>query len=496
MGGTLRIGVARLASLDPAEASPVSPSAAIVADLLFDGLTVVRTGSDAAEPRLAESWVTPDSGRTWQFTLDATARFSNGRLVTAADVEFSLERVAAKGPSSLAAARLDGLTGFAPFVTGATTDLAGIRAVDEQTVELVFDRAEGAVAELLAAPAFGIVPRESVETSTPSFAEAPAFGSGPFSLAGRDGDVLHLVRVTEGAALLDGVDVHLFDDLSVAYDAFVDGELDWALLPPGRADEAAETFGADGFVPFQAEQFFAFNLASPTFADVRFRRAIAHAIDRDAIVNAVLFARAEPLTTIVPPGVPGAAEDGDRCGEACAFLPDQARALLAEAFPAGGPAVPEVFLDFDDGVDEAAIAGIVEQNLEAVGIPVTLRPKPPQEYEQFLVSGQQQLFRLGWIGAYPSPDAYLDPLFRTGSPDNVTGFSDPAVDDLLARAAAAATVPERLDLLAQAEATILQAAPIIPLAQFRLLSVSADDVRDLVLSAAGTFAAETVWLAR
>lgn len=470
-GGTLRLGVARLLSLDPADVSPESPSASIAADLLYDGLTEMGDGGTAA-PGLAERWETPDGGVTWRFFLRPDAVFADGRRVVAADVEASLERVAARGAASLAAARLDALV--------------DVRALDATTVEVVFDRPVASTPELLTAPAFGVVPG-GVTTIDPT-----AAASGPFRLVGVAGDMLHLVRARDGGAYVDGVELHQFDDLGAAYDSFEAGALDWTLVPPTRAEAAAEAHGAEGFVPFQAELFFGFNLADPTFADVRFRRAIVTAVDREAVVRAVYFGFAEGLDTIVPVGVPG--HDASRCGAGCRHDPDAARALLAEAFPNGG--VPEVVIDHEDGPDETALAQTVEQQLETVGIPAVLRPHAAADFGAFAVSGQQALVRLGWIGVAAVPDVYLDPLFRTGGSDNVTGFSDPAVDLLLDAAARALDPPERLRLLGEAESLVLAAAAIVPIAQFRLLSVSSPAVQDLEVGVGGTFDATAVWLSR
>jgi peptide/nickel transport system substrate-binding protein len=86
-------------------------------------------------------------------------------------------------------------------------------------------------------------------------------------------------------------------------------------------------------------------------------------------------------------------------------------------------------------------------------------------------------------------------LFATGSVDNVTGFSDPVVDDLLNRAAAEPDPNARVALLGQAEAEILLRVPIVGLAQFQLLSVASDDVHGLALEVGGTFDPTQVWLA-
>lgn len=492
-GGTLRVGIERPRSFDPATASPASASELLAADLLFDGLTAVGSNGQA-RPAVASSWEPSADLRTWRFELRPGARFANGREIVADDVKYSIERVARQGASSLAAVRLETVTGYDQFASGDTPNLPGLQVVDDRSFDVILDSPQAALPQLLANPAFGIVPREAVEDTAEGavpFAEAPVT-SGPFSFGGGDEQVVRLVRAGADTALLDGIELFLYDDLSTAYDNFVAGDLDWTLVPATRSAAAADRFGTDGFAPFQAELFYGFNLASPTFADPRFRRAIVAAVDRDAVVNAVFAGSAEPLDGVVPAGVPHG--DAGPCEAVCGYDPDLARALVAEAYPGGG--VPEVRIDYYEGPSEDAVAGILESSLEAVGIPVARRPLPFEEYQSFAVSGDQELFRLGWIGAYPSPDAYLSPLFSTASPDNATGFADPVVQGLLDEAAATADPQDRLDRFARAEQIILGHAPILPIAQFRTRAVVAEDVRDLELTVGGTFAGERVWLDR
>lgn len=491
-GGTLRVGIEAPRSFDPAAASPASPSELLAADLLFDGLTAVEPDGQP-RPAVAESWEPSADLRTWRFVLSGAARFADGNEIVAEDVKYSIERVVRQGAASLVAVRLETVSGYDDFVAGDTPNLPGLQVVDDRTFDVILDKPQAALPQLLANPAFGIVPREAVENTEEGavpFGQAP-LTSGPFSFSSSDGQVAHLLRAGAESALLDGIDLFLYDDLSAAYDDFVAGDLDWTLLPGTRSSAAAERFGTEGFAPFQAELFYGFNLKSPTFADPRFRRAIVAAVDRDAVVNAVFAGSAQPLEGVVPAGVRSG--DAGPC-EVCAYDPDLARALLAEAFP--GAAVPEVRIDYYEGPSEDAVAGILESSLEAVGIPVARRPLPFEEYQSFAVSGDQELFRLGWIGTYPSPDAYLSPLFSTGSPDNATGFSDPVAQGLLDEAAATADPQASLDRFAQAEQVILGHAPILPIAQFRTRAVVGEDVRGLELMVGGTFAGERVWLQR
>jgi ABC-type transport system substrate-binding protein len=494
VGGTLRVGIERPKTFDPAQVSPGSQSELLVADLLFDGLTRLDDKAVSASPAIATSWTPAPDQKSWQFTLRGDARFSNGRTITATDAKYSLERVAKLGETSLAALRIDQITGFTAFATGAVADLAGVRVIDAHTVAIDLDTPVAILPELLSAPEFGVVPKEAVEAATPTFTSAPVT-SGPFSFAGAQGDVVKLVRATQGGAYLDAIELHEYDSKSVStsYDDFIAGRLDWSVVPNDRAEDAAQRFGADGFRPFDAELFYAFNLLDPTFVDVRFRQAIVKAIDRAAIVKAVYPGIADLQNGVVPAGVAGHVDDP--CGETCKFDPSAARALLAAAFPDGN--IPTFNLDYFTGTGEEAVAGSIATNLAAVGINATKRPKDPGgdpgQYDLFAVSGQQQLFRLGVIGMYPSADAYLAPLFLSGSRDNATGFSVPGVDQLLQSARTTADPTARQQLYQQAEQQIMAQAPIVPIAQFRTKSVVAKRVRDLVVTVNGTFAGDKVW---
>jgi ABC-type transport system substrate-binding protein len=361
--------------------------------------------------------------------------------------------------------------------------------VEATTVQIDLVSPFAMLPELLANPSYGIVPREAVEATTPVFGVAPV-GSGPFAYSGTDGIVVKLVRAGDGQARLDGVELHQYDDFGQSYDAFVGGNLDWSLVPNAKVADAASRFGTDSFRPFYAQLFYAFNLLDPTFGDVRFRQAIIKSIDRGALVNAVYPGVADLLNGVVPAGVPG--HVADPCGAGCTYDPAGARELIAQAFGANG--VPTVNIDYFDGPDEAALAGVLESSLVGVGIPAVRRPKPTEQYDQFVVSGQAQLFRLGAIGIYPDADAYLAPLFIKGSQDNVTGFANDAFDGLVAQARQTADPAARVAVEQQAEQLLMSVAPILPIAQFRTKAVVATRVRDLSVSVGGTFAAPDVWI--
>lgn len=491
-GGTLRLGLAGPVEPDPALANLGSPEDLMVLDLLHDGLT--RLDRDG-EPRaaLAHEWTSDDARTSWVFTLDPDATFASGRAVTASDVVASLEHVARGGDASLAALRLETISGFRPFVDGTAEHLAGLTAPDERTVQIVLDQPLSLLPVLLASPPYGVVDVDALGTAGAPPGAGPDLSdldvTGGWSIADADADTVRLERREGAPGHLDEIQLHTYDDAEPAYAAFDAGDVDWALVPSDRYRDAVEAHGSDHMAPFHAELFFGLRVTALSLANADLRKAIAAAIDRDAIVDAVYADRADALATVVPGGVPG--HRSDRC-PTCEHDPERARELLAAAYPAGQ--VPTVAIDFDESEAQTAMATLVAEDLAAVGIPTTLRPKPLTEYKQLVVSGAQELFSFGWIGVYASPDAYLAPLFGSAANDNLTGLASADVDAALSLARTTADEDLAFEQWAGVEATVLEAAVVIPIAQFRVQAVVSERTQALEHAVDGSVDWSAVWV--
>jgi oligopeptide transport system substrate-binding protein len=485
-GGTLRIGVTADSSLDPAQARTVEQL--LVADQLFDGLTAYDAWTNKVVPALAARWAASDDQKTWDFTLRPGITFANGRAITADDVKYTFDRIARRGSGSPGAELLEPVSGYADTAVRDAPGLAGISAPQPDLVRISLDAPFAVLPALLSAPVFGVVPRESVEAATPAFAKGP-IGSGPFTVKDRTGTRIHLVRAPGSKALLDAIDLVGYDGIPAAYTAFTQGDLDWTQVPPEKVAAARQEYGSKGFVPYAAELLFGFNLKNSKFADVRFRQAIVKGIDRRALVRAVYDDIFKRLDGVVVSGVPGF--NNDLCGELCAHDVAAAKALVAEVFPSGAP---EIFLDYDAGEIRDALAKAIQADLNEIGVNATLRPKPFDEYLNFEVSGQQEMFLLGWIGRYPSQEDFLAPLFASGSRNNLVGLKDNAFDKALAAARAEPDEAKRLALYRDAEKAALALLPVVPILQYQVHSVTAKRVGGLRLSPTGTFDGAKVWL--
>ncbi|MEY2568624.1 MAG: peptide/nickel transport system substrate-binding protein [Actinomycetota bacterium] len=489
-GGTLRLGITTLPSLDPGQARTVEQ--VLVADQLFDGLTAYNPRTLAPVPSIAQRWQAGPDEKQWDFFLRQGATFSNGRAITAADVKYTLERVAKKGSGSPAADQLDLVAGYGPFgIEGSAGELSGITAPTPQQVHIVLDQPQAELPSILASPLFGIVPRESVEAAAPPFAEAPV-GSGPFRYAARAGDTITLVRAPGSRAYLDRLQLMQFADVPSSYRGFTAGREDWSRVPPEEVTRASERYGRDAFRPYVAELFYGFNLRNPKYADPRFRMAIVHAINRESIVRAIYGNTVLPLDGVTVAGVPG--HQDDACGDACTHDVAKAKSLMAE-LAAAGVNPGQVNLDYDQDVTQEAVAKAIQASLKEAGIDAALRPKPLKEYQDFAVSGQQELFRLGWIAAYPSSDAFLAPLFVSSSTSNLTGFASADVDRVIQAARAEGDAAKRSTQYQEAERAIMAGVPVVPIAQFQIHAVTSSAVRGLVPTSMGSFDASKVWLA-
>lgn len=486
-GGRMRLGLPGTVVVDPVEASVASASDLMVLDLLHDGLTDLADDG-TPQPALALSWSPSEDRRVWSFAIDPAATYTDGSPVAAADVVTSLSRVAAAGEGSLAALALEQVVGFDDLAAGRSEVLAGITAPDAATVRVELEEPMSILPQVLSSPVYGIVAPEVAAGETAGGMRL----SGSWVPAAGDGGSLLLARREERAGYLDEVELVSFEDAAGAYAAFDEGEVDWAPVPAGDVEEAVDAYGDDLFAPFQAQVFLGMNVRSGALLSNRpLRQAIAAAIDRERVVEEVYGDLADPLWTLVPPGVPG--QDSARCGSSCRQDLPRAKGLILDTFPDGD--VPEVRLDFDDTPTQRAVAELVAEDLEVVGIPVSLRPHPVEEYRSFLASGDQEMFSFGWIGIYRSPDAYLEPQLRSGSADNLVGLTSEAVDDLLGRARSASRPEERAADWAEAEATVIDASVVVPLAQFRTQVVAAPRVQGLVHAVDGTVDWTQVWVA-
>lgn len=505
-GGTLRVGVTGLGSLDPASVS-AEPGATTVFGLFAETLVGVEPRTGELVPGLATRWKADDGLKRFTFTLRRGARFSDGTPVRAADVKAGLDRVAAKATRSPLAHLLDVVAGYDAASKGAAPGLSGITTPDASTVVFTLRLPFAEFPTRLANPGLGIL----AATSLPKAKEAPV-GSGPFRVErepklGAGGRVVF--RRVGRRAYLDRVVIRIYGHASEAEKAYVDGRLDvaplvrgeespaGALTVPSAGAKATSTTAPVRFpsgdvveAPFRAVGFYELNLKNPKFADARFRQAILRALDERRIASEVYRGRVRALGGLVPAGVPGGPSHA--CRDLCDHDLAAAKKLVAAAFPDGK--VPKLAIDFDESPTQRALAKAAVVQLKEAGIGAVLRPHLPSRYADFLVNGVPDVFRFGWVADTLTPRSFLAPGLLSTAPENVSHIG-PAGDAAIHQATTTADGAKRRKLYAQAELAILKQFAVKPLVQLKTQLITSRSVEAVVIDGFGAFDASKVWLA-
>ncbi len=157
-------------TLDPAISSEMSSHIYVMQ--IFSGLVKFDTQLKPV-PDIAESWNISDDGKTYTFKLRKDAKFHDGRPVTAADIKYSLERACNPDTNSQTASTyLGDIVGVQDVLAGKTRDLAGVKVIDDYTLEITIDAPKAYFLSKMAYPTAFVVDKKNVESGTELVAKA------------------------------------------------------------------------------------------------------------------------------------------------------------------------------------------------------------------------------------------------------------------------------------------------------------------------------------
>jgi oligopeptide transport system substrate-binding protein len=204
--------------------------------------------------------------------------------------------------------------------------------------------------------------------------------------------------------------------------------------------------------------FLRLNCSRPPLNDVRVRRALSLAIDREQLARRVVRCE-QPAFSLTPPNCAGYTAERGTATDVV-----EARRLLADAgFPEGRgfPALEVPFYVFH-GTEQPVLEAIQQMWRLNLGIMVKLAKGEMKTVISARVTGDYFIVGSNWLGDYLDPTTFLD-LLRSGASNNGTRWSNATYDQLLADAAGTLDPAKRFDLLRRAEALMLSESPIVPL---------------------------------
>jgi oligopeptide transport system substrate-binding protein len=441
---------------------------------LFEGLVTEDPVDLHPVPGVAERWEVSTDGLVYTFHLRANARWSNGEPVTAGDFVASFQRILTPTLAADYANMLYLLQGAEAFHKGTTTDFAKVGAValDPRTLRLTLEHPAPYFLSLITNPPWYPVPLATIAKHGATARRGNGWTragrivtNGPFTLKKW---ATHQVIVAEkfpgywdaATVRLNAIHFYPLDSVDAEERAFRAGQLHLTeFAPVSKIDayrkDAPQLLRLD---PYLGTYFYRINTRRPPFTDARIRRALALAVDRDAIVTKVMRGGQRPARALTPPGTAGYT--------ATAGIPTDvaaARRLLAEAGFAGGKGLPPVDLLYNSSENHRVVAeALQEMWRRELGIDVRLTNQELKVTHAARRAGDFQILRGDWIGDYLDPATFLD-IFRSDSGNNYTGWSHPEYDAALFAAARTVDPTARLALFQKAEALLLEAAPFIPI---------------------------------
>lgn len=407
--------------------------------------TLVQPAADLSmEPALAESWDISDDNLTWTFQLRQGVRFHNGRTLVADDVVYSYERIIAEGANGWRFGAVESIT-----------------APDDSTVVITLSQpSPNLLVSIGGFKGMAIIPREIVENGT--IGTRPV-GTGPFRFVSQSpGDGIRLERnpdywrADEGLPRLEGIQFIQIPDAGTKLTALRTGEVHWIdTVPPQNIDTlAAESGITVGRVPGGDYHYFAMNQNRAPFDDVRVRRALAMAINRDEIAEAAQFGAATANQTAIPAS--NAAwhfnyapfSVGDIAG---------ARTLLNQA---GASNLSFSFLVTSDFPETVTQAQVIAAQLAPLGVTVNITDVDFSTWLAMQGDGDFDAFMLSWIGNIDPDDFYYAQHHSTGG-FNFQGYANSEVDRLLDAARVETDQAARKALYDQAARIIVDEASYI-----------------------------------
>jgi peptide/nickel transport system substrate-binding protein/oligopeptide transport system substrate-binding protein len=448
-------------TLDPAFASGVQTGAMVAK--LYDGLMRYAYDSTDVVPNLAASVDVNDDATVFTFTLNEGVTFHDGSPLTAADVKYSIERVVnPETDSPLTWVFEDaGIVGTDEFVTRAADGISGIEVLDDLTVSITLRAPYAMFLHHLAMPAAHIV-SQAVTSALPAGEDLSnnPIGTGPFKLADRLRDSsLSLVANADyhgGAPHIAGVNYRIITEDLIRWNEYLAGNLDSSGIPSSLfLDVVNDPQYADQIVTTNelAVFYWALNQRIPELQDVRVRRAIAMAIDRQAIIDGPYNGTDQLANGPIPPGLAG--YDDTIVG--IPYDPEGARALLAEA---GYPDGFDLEIWSTRAETTVAVSELIQFFLSEVGITSTINQVDFGVLIDGAINGRAPAFYLSWFADYADAYNFLHPLF-VASGANRYGYTNDRVTELMAEAATVANLEDRVPLYEEAQRLIVEDVPVV-----------------------------------
>ncbi len=387
-------------------------------------------------PMIAEDWESDDEGLVWTFTLRENLVFHNGKPCDANEVVRNFENIMDPESGSM--------------LTPDFEQVDSVEAIDDRTIEF---RLSEPFAPFLAVLSHrcAITDMDDYDTTTP-------VGCGPFKIVSWD---------RGSQVTLERHDEYWEDDLPHA------ARVNWRFLPDAdvrltsmRAEEIDITYSVPDHMledlmeagdfeinPISGltHQYLAFNCSEGHFADVRMRKAVAHAIDKEAILEAALWGNGQISNIPHPPESPWYVEIPDYERDL-----DRARELMEEAGYGDGFSLD---MPIPDWTPSSEVAEIVQADLAEIGIDLRIVQTEWATYWPDIYLQSDFEFTFMGYSARVDPDQTFYPRYHSEGVHNATVYENEELDELLERGRVTIDEDERKEIYDRVQEILVDELP-------------------------------------
>lgn len=430
-------------SLDP-HATNDSPSSGVMVQI-YDTLVGVDNNLNIV-PNLAESWkeISPTK---YEFTLKKGIKFHNGEELKASDVVFTFNRM-------LKSPRVSHIVG--PMKT--------IVAKSDYVVEVNLDNPFAPMLHHLAHPASFILNEKAVTSNTENYGQNPV-GTGPFKFKSwTPGDRVVLTKnenYFKGASDIDEVNMRVVIEASSRVIGLETGELDIAIniapvdLNQIKSNKDLTLLEESGF----GMNYLGFNTVKAPFDNKNIRKAVAHAVNVDDIIEAVVLSAGTKANSPVPKGVFGHTDEIS----AIEWNPELSKEIIKNE---GMENKIKTKIWTNDDMTRLQIAQIVQAQLKDVGIDASIESLEWGAFLEGTAREEHEIIVLGWGNVTGDADYSLYPVFNTATDPSAgrrTVYSNKKVDELLNKARETTDTKARLESYTQVQEILKDEVPLLPL---------------------------------
>jgi oligopeptide transport system substrate-binding protein len=451
-GGTLRLSENnQISTIFPL--SITSQVEGLITSQIHESIMRLNSKNLELTPGLAEKWDVSADGKLITFTLRKGVYFhddecydnSKGPELTSKDVKFTFELLATRADYNLqfATALKDRIVGVNDFYDKKTNSISGFRIIDDYTFSVELIHPSLSFLKILANPSLAIINEKAFK----KYGKDLKNGLGPFKYSSSSSpEKIILVKNdnyyavdSAGFALpyLDSVVVNILPSVEFGLQQFEQEKLDLInTIPSQKVKEVVEKNIQD-FVssppryilhrePEMYSQYYTFNTKRTPFDNIKLRKAINYAIDRDKLVDNVLQGQAIGSANF---GITPKTFIGYNTNKISGYTLDikKAKQLLAEAGYPGGIGLPEISILVNSGNSRnSSVAVEIQKQLkENLNLNVNFESLPNVQKYDLQMRGKSDIYRDAWVADYPSPESFLSIFLSDGVPEDINAVSFP-----------------------------------------------------------------------